>query len=141
MIELNWTLLLQFANFVVLLVILNFLFYRPVRRLMQERQQTVDGSYQRARELEGEINAKMENYQQRLQEAKRQGNQERAELRQGALTQESRLLAEARGTAAEQVQSIRARVAAETVGARQALQGETQALAARVAGKVLGRSI
>lgn len=141
MIELNWTLLLQFVNFVVLLFILNLLLYRPVRRLMQERQQTVDGSYQRARDMEGEIAAKMAHYQQRLQEAKRQGHQERTELRQGALAEEGRLLAESRNAATEQVQTIRTRVAAETADARQALKAETQALAARVAGKVLGRSI
>ncbi len=77
MIELNWTLLLQFANFVVLLLVLNFLFYRPLRRLMQERQQAMEGSYQRARDLEGRISEKMADYQQRLQEAKLKGNQER----------------------------------------------------------------
>ncbi len=98
MIELNWTLLLQFVNFVVLLFILNLLLYRPLRRLMQERQQTVDGSYRKAREMEGEIATKMEHYQQRLQEAKRRGHQERTELRQGALTEENRLLVEARNT-------------------------------------------
>lgn len=141
MIELNWTLLLQFVNFVVLLFILNLLLYRPLRRLMQERQQTVDGSYRKAREMEGEIATKMEHYQQRLQEAKRRGHQERTELRQGALTEENRLLVEARNTAAEQVQTIRTQVATETAGARQTLKKETQALAARVAGKVLGRSI
>ncbi|MFA5516795.1 MAG: ATP synthase F0 subunit B [Desulfuromonadales bacterium] len=141
MIELNWTLLLQFVNFVVLLAVLNVICYRPFRRLMLERQQTVDGSYQRARELEVKINEKMENYQLRLQEAKMKGHQEKAELRKGALADESRVLGESRRLAGEQVQALRDRIAAEAADARQALRQESQVLAGQVAGQILGRKI
>ncbi len=62
-------------------------------------------------------------------------------MRHDALTEEGRQLGAARQQAAEQVQAIRNRVAAEASEARQALQEETQVLAAQVAGQVLGRKI
>ena len=92
MIKLNWTLWLQFANFFVLMFVLNFLLYRPLRKVLAERRETVDGSYSKAKKLEEQINEKMARYQEKLQEAKLQGNQEKAALRAAALEDERQIL-------------------------------------------------
>ena len=141
MIELNWTIFLQFANFLLLLLVLNFLLYRPFRRILRERQQAMDGSYQRARDLEEQVNQKMASYQQQLQEAKLKGHQERLQLRQKAMEEEGRLLGENRSRATDQIQAIRSQVAEEMESARRALKSQTETLAGQIAGKVLGRSI
>ena len=57
-IKLNWTLWLQFANFFVLMFVLNFLLYRPLRKVLAERRETVDGSYSKAKKLEEQIERK-----------------------------------------------------------------------------------
>ena len=141
MINLNWTIGLQFANFMVLLVILNFLLYRPIRTLVAKRRQTIEGGHQQARELETQVNEKMARYQERLQEAKHKGVQEKALVRDTALQEEAGILASAHDKASTHLKTIKNQVAAEAARARQALRAETQALAAEVAAKVLGRSL
>jgi F-type H+-transporting ATPase subunit b len=140
-IKLNWTIWLQFANFFVLMIILNFLLYRPLRKILSDRRDTVEGSYRKARELEEQINEKMARYQERLQEAKLKGNQEKASLRAAALQKEAEILSEAHEAAAKNLKSIKNQVVAEAGKARRSLREEAQALAAGVASKVLGREL
>lgn len=141
MIELNWTLFLQAANFLLLLLVLNFLLYRPLRDILQRRRETIEGSFRRAKDLEGQINEKMARYQERLQEAKLKGSQEKMKLRQEALEEEGKIVAEAHGSASSQLQNIKTRVAGEAEEARRTLRAETEALASGIAAKVLGRTI
>lgn len=141
MIKIDFAILIQFINFIVLLVLLNAILYKPLRKLMRERQESIAGGHSRARDLEGSIEEKMNRYQDQLQEAKLKANQERAELRKAATTEESSILHAAHDEATSHLQQIKNQVAAEATSARQALLKETDALAGAVAAKVLGRSL
>lgn len=141
MIEINWTIWLQFANFVVLMLALNILLFRPLREVMNRRRETVDVGHQAARDLESQINEKMERYQQQLQEAKLKGAGEKAGLRQAAAAEEAQILAAARNSAADHLQTIKGRVAEEAAEAAKALKGEAGTLASQIAAKVLGRGL
>ncbi len=141
MIKLDWTIFLQFFNFVVLMLVLNIILYRPLRGIIAKRRETVDGGHARARELAGEIDAKMARYQEQLQAAKQKGAEEKAQLRQQAGKQEAEVLGVAHEEAATQLQAIKKQVATEAGVAREALMAETDALAGMIAGKVLGRAL
>lgn len=141
MINIDWTLLLQFGNFLLLLLVLNALLYRPLRAILAQRKATVDGDYDRAKALEESINDKMTRYQEQLKAAKDKGAQERGELRQAAQTEEAKVLQAAHAGANEKLERIRAQVAVEAEGARSALKSEANNLAGLVAAKVLGRSL
>lgn len=141
MIKVDWTILLQAANFMVLMLALNVILYRPVREQLRRRREEIDGSHGRARELEGQISQKMSRYQEQLQLAKLKGNEEKASLRAAAARNEAEILAAAHQNASEKLQSIKSRVQEEAEAARRSLKAETEALAADVAGKVLGRAL
>ncbi len=141
MISIDWTLGLQFINFVVLMLALNVILYRPLRTMLQQRKETVDGSYQKAKSLEGAIEEKMARYQEQLQQAKLKGNQEKSELRNQALAEEGTILSAARSAATDYMESIKGKVAGEADQARQSLKAETEALASQIASKVLGRGL
>jgi len=140
-ISLDITLVIQFVNFIILMVILNMVLYRPLRRMLEQRKETIEGNRRAADDLEASIEEKMTRYQQQLQEARLKGNQERAALRQAALEEESKTLGEAHEQASAKLQAIREKVAGEAAVAREALKKETEALAAEIAGKILGRKL
>lgn len=141
MISIDWTVLVQFANFVVLMVILNVLLYRPLRNVMAKRQEWVEGKHQKARDLEVSINEKMENYERRLHEAKVDAGQAAASIRKEAAKREATILGSARMEASGHLDLIKAQVAKQADAARSGLKNETRELAAAIAGKVLGRKI
>lgn len=141
MIKLDWTLLLQFANFMILLVVLNVLLFKPLRNALAARKATVDGDLARARAMDEQIQTQMAEYEAKLQEARLRGTQERAALRLAAQTEEASLLGAANEKASQRLQVLKAQVAGEAETARQGLRGETEALARQIAGKVLGRNV
>jgi len=140
-IEINWTLFLQFANFMILMAVLNVLLFKPLRAVLKQRQETIEGSKSKVQDLEEQVQAQVARYEAQLQDAKQKGAQERAALRQAAQQEESHMLGEARNQATERLQSIKEKVAGEADAARQSLRSETEGIAKQIAGKVLGREI
>lgn len=141
MIELDGTLLLQFINFMILMVALNALLFKPLRAALQARKETVEGSKAKVQDIDEQVQAQIARYEAQLQEARQQGGQERTAMRKTAQEEEGRILGEANRTASERLQTITAQIQEEADSARQALRNETEALAKEIAGKVLGRAV
>ena len=141
MIKIDWTLFLQFVNFMILMAVLNALLFKPLRAALQARRETIEGSKAKVQDIDEQVQAQIARYEAQLQEARLQGAQERAALRKTAQEEEGRILGGANQKAAEKLQTIKAQIQEESDAARQALRNETQALAKGIAGKVLGRAV
>ena len=141
MIKLDWTLFLQFANFMILMVVLNALLFKPLRAALQARREAIESSKAKVHDIDEQVQAQIARYEAQLQEARLQGAQERATLRKAGQEEEARILGAANQTAAEKLQTIKEQIQEEAGTARQALRNETEALAREIAGKVLGRVI
>lgn len=141
MISLDWTLILQFINFIVLLYLLNRILFQPLRAVMDKRRETIDGSHARARDLQADIDDKMNRYQQQLSEAKKQANDERAQIRKLAVEEGSKMIATAQSNSGARMAQIRERVGEESARASQTLKKESTSLAQQIATKILGRSL
>ena len=141
MISVDWTLGLQFVNFIILLIVLNKLLYKPLTKIMAERREKIEGSHARAKDLQADIDEKMERYQQQLNEAKALANAERAKLKKAASEEEATMLAEAHEKATKRLQAIKDQVAAEAAEASKTLRKEAKSLAGQIATKILGRKL
>ena len=141
MIKLDWTLFLQFANFMILMVVLNALLFKPLRAALQARREAIESSKTKVHDIDEQVQAQIARYEAQLQDARLQGAQERATLRKAGQEEEARILGAANQTAAEKLQTIKEQIQEEAGTARQALRDETEDLAREIAGKVLGRAI
>lgn len=141
MIKLDWTLFLQFANFIILMVVLNALLFKPLRAALQARRDTIQGSRAKVQDIDEQVQAQVARYEAQLQEARMQGSQERAALRKAAQEEESRLLGDANRSSAAKLQGIKEQILEEAGEARQILRSQTESLAKEIAGKVLGRAV
>ena len=137
----DWTIILQFVNFIVLMAVLNAILYRPMRNMLKHRKETIAGSHERAGDLESQIDEKMARYEEKLQQAKLQGNQEKNKLRQAAAGEEAKILGQAREEANERLQVVKDKVAGEADTAGKKLQAEAETLGADIAVKILGRAL
>ena len=141
MISVDWTLGLQFLNFVILLLILNKILYRPLLKIIADRSDRIAGLHAGAKDLEADIDEKMQRYQQQLNDAKFQANEERNKLKQAASEEEVKFLTEARGKASSRLEKIKSQVAVEAGEASKILQTEAGALAEQITTKILGREL
>lgn len=141
MIKLDWTLLLQFINFMILMAVLNALLFKPLRAALQARKDTIEGSKAKVQDIDEQVQAQIARYEAQLQEARQEGGQERSAMRKTAQEEEGRILGDANRKAAERLQAITAQIQEEANSARLVLRNETEALAKEIAGKVLGRLV
>ncbi len=141
MISVDWTILVQFVNFVVLMIVLNILLYRPLRNVIERRRETVAAAHSKARDLQAQIEEKMARYEAKLQTAKLQGNQEKVALRQAGAAEEAGIIGKAREEATVRLQDVKNQVAQAASKARQQLQRDSEALSGEIASKILGRGL
>ncbi len=141
MISVDWTLGLQMVNFLVLLIVLNQILYKPLQKILRERSHTIESAKKTAKDLQADIDIKMQKYQEQLQSAKAAAASERDALKKVASEQEHEILAEAHNKASERISQIRDKVNEQALVASETLKANTEILANDIATKILGRKI
>jgi len=67
--NINHTLFIQMANFLILLFILNLILYRPLFKKIRERLQTIEDMRKRADQLKSEAEKNLKEYSSKIKEA------------------------------------------------------------------------
>jgi F-type H+-transporting ATPase subunit b len=132
---------LQVIPFLVVLVGLHFIIFKPMLRLLAEREKAIVQDRKDAEELEGQVQEKMTELEERLAQAKAAANADRRERREEIRQREEEILTEARNKAEVMVDKARAEIEAEAEAARRTLREESEGLAKDVASSVLGRAV
>ena len=141
MIKVDWTILLQAANFFILMGALHLILFRPLGKVMQSRRDEIDGNLQQAGVLEDQLSGNLAAYQEKLQKAKVEIANERKQFRQEVTTEAARMLSVANEEAAAELQAIKDRVVGEKEQALVELKSQAESLAGKIAQKVVGRAL
>jgi F-type H+-transporting ATPase subunit b len=140
-IELNLAFFVQVINFGILVLVLNIFLYKPLRKVLVDRRQVIDGAREKAIAVDEEVQTKMAQYEARLRDAKTEAGGRRAEALKAAQAEETAVLEKARKEAAESLASIRSKVATEAAAARELLKKQAEVLSGDICEKILGRSL
>lgn len=140
-IDIDGTVVVQFAIFLVLYFILKSFFFDPYLKMRADRDRGISGVRDEADAMTRRAHELGQDYQRRMQAARAQADEERARLRNQGLERERDLLAETRAVAQARVGSIRQQIAQQAKAAEQQLAAQAQPLARRVARQLLGREV
>jgi F-type H+-transporting ATPase subunit b len=140
LIEVNFTLLVQLANFLILLVILNSLLFKPVLKVLDERDKFVSESTELQERLGSLTEESDTEYETRILAAKQEAMGIRGEHRSEALAGFRDVVGQAKEAGLAELEKARGALAAEADKSRKELAGEAETLAAGIAEKLLGRS-
>ncbi|SPF47270.1 ATP synthase subunit b [Syntrophobacter sp. SbD1] len=141
MISINVTLFIQMANFFVFLFLMNFVLYRPIRRVVAERKRFISDKEKGIERLEKQARASLLEYNQKLQDARRTGAQKIQELKAAGYEQEKELLRRISDQTAANVQELRGTIQKDIAAARKELKQQVKAFSVDLAQKILGRKI
>jgi F-type H+-transporting ATPase subunit b len=141
MININVTLLIQMVSFLVFVFLMNMVLYRPIRRIVAERQSHIDGQQKAIDEAEAVKTAAIEEFNSKIQEARLLGRQRIQDLKTAAYEQEKQMVQKASEDGIAQLQEFRAQIQKDVVKATGELKGQVKAFSKDLAQKVLGRSI
>ncbi|MDR1298293.1 MAG: ATP synthase F0 subunit B [Deltaproteobacteria bacterium] len=136
----DWTLLVQIANFLILIFVLNMILFKPLKKLMASRRELVESlktGADAARERLAEGEAEQERF---LVEVLQEGVGLHKSLKEEGRARELQILSEAQRKAAGRLDEARATMSGEVAEARASLRAEAESLAAGLVDKLLGRT-
>jgi len=141
MLNIDGTLIFQIANFLVLLFILNLILFKPIRKILSQREEemnsrlkTIDGYQGRAEQSEKEI-------EEGKVQARKEGYTARETLKSQGLEEEKGILQEAGAAVEQKLDAAKKEIEAKVAAAKEALEGQISGFSEELAQKILGRSI
>lgn len=138
MIDLDITLLIQFVNFLITLVVLQFLLIRPVRDQICKRRATVDGLSKEVKDFLRQADDEMATYEASLKSARESAMALRNAARAEAEAAAQGLLTDASADAQHTVHLAHNAMRAELDNARETLQKDVVTFSRAAVDKLLG---
>lgn len=135
------TILLHMINAVILLVALNFLLYKPVRKFTTARADEIKAQMQSAREAEEQSQKLVAASEQKLREADQEALSTIAKGAQRAQEQAKQILSAAQRETEQTVAQAKQEVDTMLANAHESMADEAAALAVEIAAKMLAREV
>jgi F-type H+-transporting ATPase subunit b len=121
----------------LLYAIYNNLVRKPLNKVLEERRERTEGAFVKARADIADAEARTQEYEQRLREARLAIFRAQEARRQQAQQSRTEAVQQARTRAQEQVREARASIEQDMAAARAGLQSETERLAGEIIRTIL----
>lgn len=141
LISVNGSLLVQVLNFVILLLVLHRVLYKPLVGALEGRSSAIRQQLAEAQQAREDAQRQLADFEARLREAQAEAQQARERAQREAAETRERLTAEARQEAARLVQTAQAQIAQEVRRARAELRAEVGALSVQIAERLIRKSL
>jgi len=141
MLSIDSSVIIQIANFLILLFLLNIILYRPIRKVLSQRNQEMSGLEHRAADLEAKALEYSNSLEENLASARKLGFRERESLRAEGLELEKKMYQEATASAGSKMEEARKSMEMRAAEIRSALEKEIGLFSKELAEKILGRSL
>lgn len=141
MLSVDYSVFIQIANFLILLLLLNVIIFRPVRRVMAQRNREVDDLAHVAAELQARAAENANALEENAASARKRGFREKEGLRSEGLTLEKKMYQDATASAGGRMEEARKRTQERAREIRSSLEKEIGLFSKEVAEKVLGRRL
>lgn len=141
MIDINYSLFIQIANFLLLILVLNYLLYRPILRIIEKRESYLRSSEDEIRNIQETVDRKVAEYEESLRIAKQQALEQKNEITRAGAEDGKAIIDAVRNELPGIMEEFQKKMSSEVDKARQVLQTQSKAISLEIAEKVLGRSI
>ena len=141
MVDINIAFFIQLANFIVVLIALNFILFKPLRSIMREREQGIGGAFSDAKAAQERVQGLLEQYNISLADAKQKAAAAYNTLYQQGLDAQRDMIASERAKAGELLDKARKEIDAAAATARGDLRKEAEKLSQEISSKLLGRAV
>jgi len=139
--DLDITYILVLALFLVPVLLLNALVFRPFLRLFEERHDKLEGAVERAHQMIGEAEERADAFKKQIREASRQGEERRNAIRKEARERMESRIEDEKKLLQEKLSGALADLETKRKDALSKIEVEADRLAEQTASKLLGRSL
>lgn len=135
------TLLLHGIIIIIMVVVLNRTLFRPINRILEERDRRTRGLQSEAEETFSRIDQSLRQHEQTLRGARAEGYQLLERQRAEALSERERQIAAARELLSKQTSTEKQQIRLQAEIARTTLSHEARAMGLRISSQILGRPV
>jgi F-type H+-transporting ATPase subunit b len=135
------TLVLHGLIILVMVAVLNLTLFKPINRILEERDRQTRGRLEEAQLTLKEIDKKLKDYERALREARAEGYQLMEQQRAEALRQREAKLSSVKEEVANFLSAQKRSIAQQADDVRSMLSSEARRLALEISARILGRSI
>jgi len=137
----NFTLIVQLVIFLIVMLLLTRLLFRPIMKVIEARDQLISGGKRQAEGFSVQAKELMEQYQAGLAGARKRALEEWERLRAEGLTIEAQNIKEASEEGQRMLAELKQTLQAESEKARESLGQQAELISAEIAAKLLGRRL
>jgi F-type H+-transporting ATPase subunit b len=141
MIDFNYTFFYQIANFILLIIILNFILYKPLLKILDARNEKLAASDQEVKDLNAAIEKKVAEYEEKIRQAKMEAMNQRNEIQKDGSDQAKQIIDATRAELAKIMEEFQGKLDQEISQAKLVLKNQSAGISSEIAEKVLGRSL
>ena len=136
-----WTSIFTLCNLLIVFFVMKKFLFKPVKKMIDERQKEIDDLYADAGRSKAEAEALKAQYEGQLSEANAERERILKAAHQRALQQQETMLREAQEQAARTLKRADEQIELEKKQARNELKNEVSDMAVQIAGAVLARDV
>ncbi len=137
----DWSVLLQVVNFLLVIIILNHFLFRPIRGIIQERKEKIEGFESDIVQISSKVDERGQEIESRLTAIRREGFDQKEIVKGQGLEDEKIIIDRANDQTEEVMRRITEQITEEVGAAREALRSDLETFSLELAQKVLGRSL
>ena len=137
MLEFNWTFIASAINFLVLLFILNAILFKPLLKIIKEREDTVKGNLDSAKEMTGKREENIAGLNRELAESRSKAKDVFESLKSEAVNKQKEVHSAAEAEASSILEKARAEIKSEAEKARKALRADVDKFSDEIVRKLV----
>lgn len=137
----DWSALIQIVNFLFLIWVLNLLLYRPIRKILIQRKEKIEGLELSIETSNRDSEEKDAAFAAGIKEARAKGLKEKEAMMEEASETERQIIADLNKKAQAELTEIREQISKDVEKAKESLQKEIDTFANEIGQKILGRAV
>ncbi|MCB2149028.1 MAG: ATPase [Deltaproteobacteria bacterium] len=139
MVSVDASIVLQIANFLLLIWILNMVLYKPIRKILLERKEKMVGMQSDIDGAAQQVKSKEDAYVDGIRQARAAGQKEKEALMEAAAEEEKAIIGKINESAQAELKNVKEKITQEMGTVKAALEQEIDAFADAIGQKILGR--
>lgn len=139
--EFNATFLVSFVSFIVFVLVMNQILYKPLDKIVRERKQFVDGNYNDANDATQKATALIKDRADRIAKAGSDARKVMVDITDSAKDEKAQLCASAKNVANEEVKAKKEELASTSSQVSDELKGQVVGIAETISSKILGENV
>lgn len=136
-IDIDGTVLIQFVIFAFVLLFLHVALFRPYLKAVEAREEGVGGAREEAAEMEARASNMIDEYEQKMRQARRDAQDVRESLRNQGLQEQNDLVDEVRDEVGDKLDEERDQIRRQVESAKTEIKGRSKQLASAMVDKIL----